>query len=164
MNTLSWINFCFGKYVFLVLHWLCLSLTEKFICTTWPHMTICLFWLGSDACKHRSDLSHWHVTTKVIKPAGSLAGVRLAGGKVLRGPFPAALLSDQRGSRNAPPANLGNPLSDEHQSLGLWVIFVLFLFFTVKSFWLFSNLHLKAIFHSQTIQSLVSIQIAPFSN
>lgn len=66
--------------------------------------------------------------TKVIKPAGSLAGVRLAGGKVLRGPLPGALLSDHRGSRTAPPANLGNPLSDENENLSLEFFCFVFVF------------------------------------
>lgn len=71
-------------------------------------MTICLFWLGSDACKHRADLSHWHAMTKVINPAGRLTGVMLAHRKVLIGPFPRAFLPDERAGGPVPPAKSGS--------------------------------------------------------
>lgn len=71
-------------------------------------MTICLFWLGSDACRLRADLSHWHAVTKVTNPAGRLAGVILTHGKVLIGSFPGALLPDQRAGDTAPPVYMGN--------------------------------------------------------
>lgn len=134
-KTFSLITSSFRKDIFLILHWLCLSLTVKFICTTWPHMTICLFWLGSDACKHRSDLSHWHAMTKVINPAGRLAGVMLAHRKLLIGPFPRAFLPDERAGGTAPMAKSGSILN----ATCLWKVLeqkkvFFYFFFTVNSF------------------------------
>lgn len=152
--TFSWITSSFRKDISLILHWLCLALTAKFICTTWPHMTICLFWLGSDACKGRADLSHQHAVTKVINPAGRRAGVMLAHGKVLIGPFPGALLPDQRTSGTAPPSNSRNsfehylPLESNRKNESLLCIF-----FAVDSFWLLISLHLEAVFQSNYPES-----------
>jgi len=77
--------------------------------------------------------------TKVVNPAGRLAGVVLARGEVVRGSSPGALLPDRRAGGTAPPASSENSsecyfsLKSHGKKMKVFCV----VFFTVDSFWLF---------------------------